>query len=285
MDLRTFLSESGVDLADVLRRGDKSWSELRRDAGIDHTVPSMLELKLLKRIRAFAHVGDHARTTGYARLLSPSAAAYDVLPISEQRLARMLFFSLYPDGGGFDSYDAGLAAAREEMAARDELVAVVDLAFDESRHTAIQLSEELAQVPLRVHARYQREEILAAVDYASLQRKPTSVMQGVAYSEALNADLLFVTLKKSEADFSPTTMYRDYPISPTQFHWESQSTTSLASPTGQRYVTGSSTVLHFVREEQKDDFGTSPYWFLGRARHQSHVGENPIAITWVGFPS
>ena len=52
-------------------------------------------------------------------------------------------------------------------------------------------------------------------------------MQGVAYSEAFNVDVLFITLKKSEADYSPTTMYRDYPISPTLFHWESQSTTTL----------------------------------------------------------
>lgn len=39
------------------------------------------------------------------------------------------------------------------------------------------------------------------------------------------------------------TMYRDYPISPTLFRWESQNATSIASPTGQRYLTGSSTVL------------------------------------------
>ncbi len=75
-------------------------------------------------------------------------------------------------------------------------------------------------------------------------------------------------------------MYRDYPISPALFHWESQSTTSVASPTGQRYLTGSSTVLLFVREEQKDEFGTAPYLFLGPATYESHVGERPIAITW-----
>ena len=88
-------------------------------------------------------------------------------------------------------------------------------------------------------------------------------------SRALNVDAFFVTLKKSEADYSPTTMYRDYPISPTLFHWESQSTTSVASPTGQRYLNGSSTVLLFVREQQKDEFGTAPYLFLGPAHYVS----------------
>ena len=89
-----------------------------------------------------------------------------------------------------------------------------------------------------------------------------------------------MTLKKSEADYSPTTMYQDYPISPTLFHWESQSTTSVASRTGQRYLTGSSTVLLFVREHKQDEFGTAPYLFLGPATYADHKGERPIAITW-----
>ena len=189
----------------------------------------------------------------------------------------MLYYSLWSDGGGHESYDAGLAALRPELAARQELSSVVDLAFDAARHVTIDLTEPLASVPLRVHARYQREEILAALDFP---RMPNSFREGVWYSPDLNVDAFFVTLKKSEADYSPTTMYRDYPISPTLFHWESQSTTSLTSPTGQRYLTGSSTVLIFARQAQLDEFGTSPYLFLGPAHYVSHTGDRPIAITW-----
>ena len=85
---------------------------------------------------------------------------------------------------------------------------------------------------------------------------------------------------KSEADYSPTTMYADYPISPKLFHWESQSTTSVASKTGQRYFSGSSNVLLFVRHRQADEFGTAPYLFLGPARYVTHKRDRPIAITW-----
>ena len=106
------------------------------------------------------------------------------------------------------------------------------------------------------------------------------MMQGVAYVAAFNADILFVTLKKSEADYSPTTMSRDYPISPMLFHWESQSTTTVASPTGRRYLSGSSNVLLFAREDHQNDFGTAPYLFLGPVHYVSHEGERPIAITW-----
>jgi hypothetical protein len=154
---------------------------------------------------------------------------------------------------------------------------VVDLSFDAARHVTTPMLGDLADVPLRLHARYQREEILAALDFP---RMPNSFREGVWYSPEHNVDAFFITLKKSEADYSPTTMYADYPISPHLFHWESQSTTSVQSPTGQRYVNGTSTVLLFVRHEQKDDFGTSPYLFLGPATYVSHTGDRPIAITW-----
>jgi hypothetical protein len=192
----------------------------------------------------------------------------------------MLFFSLWPDGGKHASFSQGLLALGREHAARNELSNVIDLAFDGARHLACGLSGSLAGVPLLVHARYQREEVLAALDYVSLQRRPNSFQQGVLYVRELNVDAFFVTLKKSEAAFSPTTMYRDYPISPTLFHWESQSTTSIGSKTGQRYINGTSHILLFVREEQKDEFGTSPYLFLGQARYVEHRGEKPISITW-----
>lgn len=235
---------------------------------------------MLKRSRAFAHVDDHTRARGYINLMRPGAPSYDAMPTSEQRLALMLFFSLWPDGGGFDSVAAGFDALSAEPSARSEISSVVDHVFETSRHTSVELAREQSGLPLRVHARYSREEILAAVGYADLTRKPTAMMQGVAYAKDSNIDVFFVTLKKSEADYSPTTMYRDFPISPTLFHWESQSTTSVSSPTGQRYINGASSVLLFVREQVKDEFGTSPYLFLGPATYVSHEGERPIAITW-----
>jgi superfamily II DNA or RNA helicase/HKD family nuclease len=279
-DLATFLDQSGIELADVLRRGSHSWTRARRDAGLPTPSGSLLEEKLLRRVRAFAHVDDRLRTQAYVRLLADDAPRYAEMSPFEQRVAQMLFFSLWPDGGGHASVDDGLAALRAEAATRDELRSVVAISFDAARHLAVELAGSLIDVPLRVHARYQREEVLAALGYASLDRKPNSFREGVLYVPERNVDAFFVNLKKSEEEFSPTTMYRDYPISPTLFHWESQSGTSVASPTGQRYVNGTSTVLLFVRETKQDAFGTAPYLFLGPATFVSHQGERPIAITW-----
>ncbi len=278
--LAGFLDESGLELSDVLRRGTHSWTRLRRDAGLSTRSGSSHEEQLLRRVRAFAHVDDPLRASTYRQLLGDAAAPYADLSAVEQRVARMLFFSLWPGGGGHGSYDEGLSALRAERATREELDSVVDLAFDEARHRTVDLEGPLAGVPLRVHASYQREEVLAALDYASLDRKPNSFREGVLYVPEANVDALFVTLSKSEADYSPTTMYQDYPLSRTLFHWESQSVTSVASRTGQRYLNGTSTVLLFVRQSKSDEFGTAPYLFLGPVAYVGHTGERPIAITW-----
>ena len=51
------------------------------------------------------------------------------------------------------------------------------------------------------------------------------------WHEPSRCNLLFITLRKSEALFSPSTRYRDLALGPALFHWESQSTTTTASPT------------------------------------------------------
>lgn len=280
LSLPEYIQESGTELPDILRKGQRSWTELRRTAGLLVPDGAAAETKLLRRVRAFAHVDDPRRAAAFSRLLADDAPSYSSLSPSERRLAEMLFFSLWPDGGGFQTLEAGFAVLRAERATRSELREVIDLAFDSARHRVAGLDGAMSEVPLMVHARYQREEILAALGYASLDRKPNSMREGVKYIPELNVDAFFVNLKKSEADFSPTTMYRDYPISPTLFHWETQSTTSVTSKTGQRYLSSASTVLLFAREQADALFGTSPYLFLGPAKYVSHTGDRPIAITW-----
>jgi superfamily II DNA or RNA helicase/HKD family nuclease len=275
--LEGFLDRSGLELSDILRRGSHSWTKLRRDASLPTLPGSELEQRLLKRVRAFAHVDDPERARAYRTLLSEAAVNYEDLSPAEQRLARMLYYSLWSDGGGFESVGEGFQAFRREAATRAEISTVVDISFEAARHVPTSLTGHLADIPLQVHARYQREEILAALDFP---RMPNSFREGVWYSRDLNVDAFFITLKKSESDYSPTTMYADYPISRELFHWESQSTTSVNSATGQRYLARTSTVLLFARQEPKDEFGTSPYLFLGPATYVSHTGDRPIAITW-----
>lgn len=279
--LAAYLNDSGRGLEDVLRTG-RSWTTLCRDAGKTVGAPGPRDRDLIKRVRALAHVDDRRRRAAYRAVLSGDRSS---LSGADERLAEMLFFSLFPDGGGFDSTTAGLASMRDEPVV-DEMQQVIDIAFDQARRSTYPLDElfpELTDVPLAVHASYTREEILAALGFASFRRTPSTMREGVAWCESANADAFLVTLKKTETDYSPTTIYRDFALSPTLFHWESQSTTSSASPTGQRYIhhrQRGSHILIFVREAKTNALGTSPYVFLGPADYVSHEGERPLAITW-----
>ena len=142
----------------------------------------------------------------------------------------------------------------------------------------------LAQpVPLRVHGHYSRAEIEAAFGVLSTA-SPWIHREGVLWHQATATDLLFITLRKSEALFSPSTRYRDLALGPALFHWENQSTTTAASPTGQRYIhheARGSRVLLFVREQRKQDGRpggpTEPFVCLGFAIYESHEGERPMA--------
>ena len=113
--------------------------------------------------------------------------------------------------------------------------------------------------------------------------KPNTLREGVKYLEDKKTDLLFVTLNKADKEYSPTTMYDDYSINETLFHWQSQSTTTPQSKTGQRYMNHNrqgSNVMIFVREYKNGKLGASPYTFLGLADFISSEGEKPMNIVW-----
>jgi hypothetical protein len=115
--------------------------------------------------------------------------------------------------------------------------------------------------------------------------KPATVREGVKWLPEKQLDVFFVTLNKSDKDYSPTTMYNDYSINETLFHWQSQSTTAENSSTGQRYINHrkhGSKVLLFVREFKSDRItgGAAAYTFLGTANYVKHSGSRPMNITW-----
>jgi hypothetical protein len=104
--------------------------------------------------------------------------------------------------------------------------------------------------------------------------------QGTFFVEELDLDIHIVTLRKSEREFSPTTRYADYLVAPDQLHWESQSTTTFQSATGQRLIKGSGRHLFFVREDRDQEGRTAPFLCLGFARPIWHEGEKPIKLLW-----
>ena len=135
---------------------------------------------------------------------------------------------------------------------------------------------------LDLHCDYTSAQILTALGNNTASKKP-AMREGVKYFSNKKLDVFFITLNKSEKEYSVTTCYDDYSINDEMFHWQSQSTVSDTSPTGQRYIhqrdTGNSVAL-FVREYKKDGPLTALYTFIGLADYVSHSGNRPMSITW-----
>jgi hypothetical protein len=137
---------------------------------------------------------------------------------------------------------------------------------------------EQPEVPLRIHGRYTRIEILSAFGVGDAA-KPPEWREGVRFVREVQTDLFVFTLDKTSGQFSPTTRYKDYAISRELIHWESQSNVREDGEIGQRYqnhVAMGSSVMLFTRLRADD----RAFWFLGPATYMSHVGELPMAITW-----
>lgn len=282
--LAAYLRESRREIKELYKTKN-SWTKILRKAGLIKEAALPGEEELLKRVHAFLHVDDPERARTYLRLLADDAPDYDSLSPTEQAYARMLFFNLWDKAGGFSSYQQGLESLRALHVFRDELRQVLSYVHDQTDHFPIPLDGPLGHLPLKIHSAYNRSEILSALGIARLGgQMPGDFGQGVRWIEELKTDALLITLDKDERDFSPNVRYKDYALSPTLFHWESQNATSENSPTGMRYrhhVERGSHVLLFLRRYKDNSISKAePWMLLGPARFKKHTGSKPMAITW-----
>lgn len=276
--LKRFLEESGLSLEDVYDR-DRSWTDLQVEAGLVPDVTDPIEASIRKACGRILHIDDMERIKAYREAL---AAESFPSPSTERarRLMRMLVTSLTAQVQALDR-DAALEDAAKLIWSspfvKAELADLFEVLEERIDHLQCPI-ETRPHVPLQVHARYTRIEILAAFESSNAARVG-SWREGVRWMEEEKADVFAFTLDKTSGSFSPTTRYRDYAISPELIHWESQSTTKATSPTGRRYqnhVQLGTDVMLFARLGADD----RAFWLLGPAEYVKHESEQPMAVTW-----
>jgi len=281
--LPNYLHETGLELEDVYRN-DHTWTDLRRSAGIDTTPAVEGEDKAGRGVARLLHLDDQERIDSYTQLLEsdhpPESANLDER--TRRQLEGLLLTVLNPRKATFSTLDDAAAALWRHDGLRHELLEMLPLLENQIIHLHQPLGL-LHPIPLQVHANYTREEILAAFG-ASTVTKPMPLQTGVYWHEPTRTDLLFITLQKTDKDYSPTTRYLDYAISGQLFHWETQAKDSVDSDRGQNYIhhhERDRTVALFVRTTKTDPSGrTRPYLCAGTATYVEHQSERPIQITW-----
>jgi superfamily II DNA or RNA helicase/HKD family nuclease len=276
--LSRFLRETGLELADVYT-GAKSWSDLCGEAGTAVQAAGPKEEVLRKACGRLLHVDDLERIEAYRSLLaSDMPPALDTISERQRRLLRMLVASV-ADRALDKATTLALASALlwEHPQVRAELIELLDVLAEQVDHVHCRV-ESHPDVPLQVHARYTRIEILAAFGIGDVA-KVAPWQTGVYWARDGAADLLAFTLDKTSGQFSPTTRYRDYAVSRELIHWESQSTTRADSETGIRYqqhVERGTSIMLFARLRSDE----RAFWFLGPATYVRHESDLPMAVTW-----
>jgi superfamily II DNA or RNA helicase/HKD family nuclease len=279
--LSRWLEETGLDLADFYRgtTGDRGLAALRRAAGFA-SPEGPLEAQLARAVQRCLHVNDAGLLDGWLEALRQDAPP--VVRSERHRLELSMLSALLWDRQKFESLEDALATLWRHPGVRRELREVFELLRARVDHRGLPLGRPLP-APLKVHCRYSLTEVLAAFGEHRPER-PLRTQAGVHYVKSCDVDLFFVTLKKSEREYSPTTMYRDYALSPTLFHWESQADQRPEAEAPRRYIQSAREgrgPLLFVREAKETPWGaTAAYTLLGAVRYVKHEGSEPIAFTW-----
>lgn len=280
LGLEQFLHHTGLSIEDVYAgSGDTSWSTLREAAGLPVLSAGPFEDRLRKAMTRLLHVDDMDRLRFYQNSVrSDRPPQVSNLSRREKRLLRMLAASLLAQvQEDIVSLQAAVDVLWQHPQVLNELETLFRISESQISHRG-EAYDPSGEIPLRVHARYTRIEILAAFGEGDDFKTPTW-REGVRWSAANKTDILAFTLSKTPGKFSPSTMYKDYAISRELIHWESQSLTSEQSNTGQRYQnhrTDGTTIALFARETSDD----RAFWFLGNGRYVSHEGSRPMAIIW-----
>ena len=197
----------------------------------------------------------------------------------EKLMINMLYYTFYseePNKLKFNSEKEAIEKLIENKEYKKELTEILEYLYEKIDCVPIKNSYDFI-CPLEVHSTYTLAQIMAGYGYYNENKKP-SFREGVKYFEDKNIDAFFITLNKSDKDYSETTLYEDYAINENLFHWQSQSRDTQESDKIKRYINSNGRISLFVREYKKKNGKASPYIYLGECTHVNHQGNKPVSF-------
>lgn len=279
-----FLENNGQDIR-VLYQGTNCWSSLKRAAGrLSYTDDS-----ITKRLEKGMSNLLHHNSASFLRFVERFVLGEHVhLDIAHKTYALMLYYALFQDRIG----KSGLGTITEALdllhkpqyaCFREELAEIVSYLLTNLSIKTTAIAADLFPW-LELYGCYTREEIFTLVGRQTADLKMQGAASGSFNLPEHNAVLLFVTLNKSEKDFSPSTQYDDYLINDLYFHWQSKNTDAHHNKGGRLYteqLQNKRKVILFVRQEKRDGFGnTSAFHCFGLVDYVSSYDDFPMNVTW-----
>src|SRR5699024_4252956 len=284
LTFENFLDHYNLSVYDFYGRGgNRSFQRMLVEAEISEQFSCKKEELIVKRLPKLFHLNSKKLLDFFIRYVR-FKGEIDVQNSEESLMVNMLYYSFFqkePAKEDFNSINAALKSIFENKQMHKEIFDLLMFKYKSIKTLEIANDFEFT-TPLTVHSTYSKEQILAALDYYNEKNCP-AFREGVKHFKEMKMDAFFITLNKSEKDFSPSILYEDYAINEHLFHWQSQSRLTLQSPTAKRYIHNKENnhqIALFVREYNKEYGYTSPFTFLGTCSYVSHSGEKPISFVW-----
>ncbi len=282
LSLKNFISIYNYPLQIIYK--NTSWSNLCFIAGKNDLYSNVNEKAIYRFISS--KLLTCTSLSYFNFILKLAKADFDVdfqfLEENEKMMCLMLHYDVWQDEGGFESLEASIKSIGKNKILNLEIIQILEILIEKIDYLESEIQLPYQQ-PLKLHSRYTRDQILSAFGFHTFMKK-SSNREGVAFSVDKNTELLFITLDKSEKDFSPSTSYDDFAISDRIFHWQSQNATKPDVGKGLTYinhVADKKKILLFVREKKKDEYGnTMGSVFLGEGTLVEHYGSKPMSIKW-----
>lgn len=278
LNLENFLSYYHLDSRAIYKK--YSFSRLCAAAGVIPDFDEDLEDTLTKAFSRICSIDSRRFLNFIIKLLN--GEYNNSFTGAEKRMINMFNYTIWNktnDELGFNVATDGIDKINSCPQLKKELIELLQYNYNH-----IDFIDEPVNLgfdcPLDLYCSYSKAQLLLAMDF----KNPAAMREGVKYLDNKKTDIFMVTLNKSDKDYSPTTMYNDYSINNELFHWQSQSTTTPESATGQRYINHKklgNKIMLFVRENKKDSYGlTQNYTFLGLADYVRSSGSAPMNIVW-----
>jgi len=285
LNVENLLKFESLDLFQVYKYKN-TWNSLLHQAGVSRDfVATTFDLQICRMLGSTWLAADSISYFEKALFYLKNEYVLETKIADDQVFLLMLFYDIFQDAPGKVGYlnaKEGIKAVFKNTELAKEVSDYLEVRIKHCECIEKDANLSFPSV-LKIHGRYTRSQILVALGLTTESTK-SSNREGVAINRDLNTEALFVTLDKSEDDYSPTTMYQDFAISENLFHWQSQNATKPDSPKGLSYINHvkeGKIILLFVRERNVDENGlTMAYVYLGPLRYISHEGSQPMSIKW-----
>lgn len=278
-----FIENNGQDIR-LIYKNNYSWTKLKSEANKCNYTEDKFTRYFDVNIKNMIHSNSIAYLTFVKKLIN-NLSDIHLHDEREKCFATIFYYTLYGkkiNDIGFKTIEEAFDNFSKYPLYVSEIKEIIDYKLKTIEESTFPIGQELP-LALEQYGVYTREEIFAIFGRQTIEKKMQGSVAGVFKIDELNTELFFVTLNKSDKDFSPSTMYDDYVISEHKFHWKSQNTDSH-SGSGRRFIeqqANKKKFILFVREDKKDGFGnTCPFYCFGLIDYISSKDNRPMSIDW-----